>query len=85
MRGAVHFQEFAKAGSCVDLRRVELLVTENRLQVTQVRTVFQHQSRHCMAKDVTSAWLADFHRLELSARVFDQRVGIERFTLVGDD
>ncbi len=36
----MHFQEFAKTGSGVDLRGVELLVTENRLQVTQVRSCF---------------------------------------------
>ena len=85
MRGSVDFQEFAETRSGVDLRCVELLITENRLQVTQVSIIFQHQGRHRMAKNVTSARLSNSSTLDVTACVLGERIGMERFALVGDE
>ena len=49
----MHFLQPAQAHVGVDLSRVELGMTQVDLQGSQVRTVFHHQRRRCVAQDVT--------------------------------
>lgn len=51
------FKQFFKPHASVDLRRIETLVSQDRLNRANVGPVVVHQRRHRVPKDVTSARL----------------------------
>ena len=67
VRAAVSFQQLTQGRAGVDLRCVGFFVTQDDLDRRQVGTVFVHQCRHCMAKDVACARFIDTCRLDVAA------------------
>jgi len=65
MGGCVDLLQHANRNVRVNLCGVEPYVPEHGLDVSNVRASFEHQSRHGMAKDVTSAALSDPRRLHV--------------------
>ena len=44
----------------INLRRVEALVAQHRLDVTNICTAFEHQGRHCVPEDMARTCLDNF-------------------------
>ena len=61
----------------VDLRRVELLVSQERLDRAQVRAAFEHQRRRRVAEHVATAGLRDARRSQVASDELAERDRME--------
>lgn len=66
MGQAVNLDQFLDVHVGVNLRRIEPCVTEHFLHIADIRAIFQHQCRHCMAEQMAAATLTDTALLDVA-------------------
>ena len=81
----MHVQQTLQARASVDLRGLGLLMAQNHLDQRQVGPCVMHQRRHRVTIDVARAGLVDAGRLDVAAAILGQRVGMKRFSCLGDE
>ena len=80
MRGRVDLLRLLNRYVGVDLRAVQIGMTEHLLNETDVRSVLQHQGRHAMAKEVTRAALADIGFIHIVPHQVAEMIEAERLS-----
>src|SRR5579859_571284 len=85
MGGGMDLLELADRDLRVDLRGGQLRVTQHRLDVTDVRAVLEHQSRHRVTEQVTRAALTEICGLNVSTHELREAVGCKRLAQVGQE
>jgi len=69
----------------VDFRCRELGVAQHRLDVTDVGSVFEHQRGHRVTKQMARTAFTDSAVVDVTADVFGEAVGVDRFAFVGQE
>ena len=85
MRGRVDLLQGADGDLRIDLRRADIFVAEDRLDVPDVGPVFVHQRRHRVAQQVTRSGLPGARRDDAFPHRPRQMVAAERLILVGQE
>ena len=80
MRQGLHLSELPDRDLGIDLRRRELAVAQDRLDVTDVCPVIEHQRRHRVTEDVAAPALLDPRRRDVLLHQVREPVLSERLT-----
>ena len=81
----VGFEQLAETDLGVDLRSIELGVSEYGLNGSYVRPVVVHERGHGVSVNVTCTRLADAGTLDVTTAVLGERIGINGFAEIGDE
>jgi hypothetical protein len=81
MCGRVDLLQRADRHVRVNLRGLDVLVSEHLLDIADVRAAFEHVRRHRVPHQMTRAYLADIRGHEVKAHCPRQMVAAERFAL----
>ena len=81
MRGRIHLLKSAQRHVRVDLRGLDVLVSQDHLNVPDVGPVLVHVRGHAVPQEMTRANLADLRGHDVNAHRPREMVAAERFTV----